>query len=66
MEKKYIHILLDKGRGENYLSYPDIVMTAKDAFLETEKEFRRLNGLIRNKKVVGRTYRKFDFQNSKG
>ncbi len=51
MDKKYIHILLDKGRGNNYVSYPDIIMTAKDAFLETEKEFRRLNGLIRNKKM---------------
>ena len=51
MDKKYIHILLDKGRGGNQAFYPDIKMSAEDAFLATEKELRRLNGLIRSKKL---------------
>lgn len=51
MDKKYIHILLDKARGGKHAPYPDLKMSAEEAFNATEKELRRLNGLIRSKKL---------------
>lgn len=66
MEKKYIHILLEKGRNNNYNSYPEIDMSAEEAFLKTEKELKRLNGLIRNKKITEKHLGNSIFKNLRG
>lgn len=66
MGKKYIHILLDKARDDKHESYPEIKMTAEDALLETEKELRRLNGLIRSKKLTDEHIGNSIFKNLRG
>lgn len=50
MQKEYLHVLMEKARGTNYRSSKS-KMSAKNAFLNTEKELRRLNTSFRNKKV---------------
>jgi len=50
MYKEYLHILMEKARGTNYRSSKS-KMSAKNAFLLTEKELRRLNTSFRSKKV---------------
>lgn len=52
MEKthEFIHILMDKARGTKYYD-KNVRISAKDAFLQTEKEFRRLNTIVNKNKV---------------
>jgi hypothetical protein len=63
-KKIYIHILLDKARVTR--SRPKVRMSAKEAFLLTEKELRRLNGLIRNKKITEEHLGNSIFENLRG
>jgi len=50
MEKEYLHVLMDKARGTSYRTSKSRI-SAKKAFLLTEKELRRLNTSFRNKKI---------------
>lgn len=64
MERLYINILLDKARGHK--NYRHIKMSAKYAFLETEKELKRLNHLIRKgRKLSDRHIGNSIFENAK-
>ncbi|MEZ5016630.1 MAG: hypothetical protein R2800_06220 [Flavipsychrobacter sp.] len=51
ISQEYIGVLLDKSSGKNYHSNPKRI-SAKKAFELTEKELRRLNTIIRNKKIT--------------
>lgn len=52
MQKKdYISILMDKARGTNHVTNKTN-MSARDSFLKTEKELRRLNASFRSKRLT--------------
>lgn len=57
MQKEYIHVLKAKARGNKISSFHKKVrMSAKDAFLLTEKELKRLNSSVRNKKLTDKHF----------
>ena len=47
---EFIHILMDKARDTKYFESTSR-MSAKEAFLQTEKELSRLNSIVNNKKI---------------
>lgn len=54
MNREYIHRLLDIAHGldRKLTRHLKGTMSAEESFLQTEKELKRLNGLVRSKKVT--------------
>lgn len=67
MKKKheFIYVLKDKARNDKNKSIKSR-MSAKEAFLQTEKEFRRLNSIVNKNKVSDITIGNNVFKNYAG
>ncbi|WP_143885111.1 hypothetical protein [Chryseobacterium binzhouense] len=54
VKHEFIYVLKDKARSDKYKTVKSR-MSAKEAFLKTEKEFRRLNSIVNKNKVLDTT-----------
>ena len=64
MKKKYINALLIKAH--NYKVHSSTKMSAKESFLRTEKELKRLNSTVRSKIITNEHIGNSVFKNLRG